>query len=256
LETVVIKLGGSLIHNLSNTFFENINKLKMSGKKVILVHGGGPLINNLLLKFSIPVEMEDGIRKTSSEVLEIVEYVLNGKINKDLTIICNQYNIKAIGLSGCDNLLLEASLFNKGKLGWVGEIEDVNTNLLNLLLNNDYVPVISPVGVDKIGQKYNINADEAAKSIAKAMNAELLCFITNTKGVLDLKQKLIEKITPSEVDKLIDEKTIYGGMIPKVTSALNALNVVNSVAIVGENFLNENGTINGTVFTKGVVLSE
>ncbi|MFB7141216.1 acetylglutamate kinase [Gottfriedia sp. NPDC056225] len=256
METVVIKLGGSLIHNLSNTFFENINQLKMSGKKVILVHGGGPLINNLLLKFSIPVEMVNGIRKTSTEVLEIVEYVLNGKINKDLTIICNQFNLKTIGLSGCDNLLLEASLFNKGKLGWVGEIESVNTNLLDLLLTNDYIPVISPVGVDKIGQKYNINADEAAKSIAKAMNAELLCFITNTKGVLDQENKLIEQITASEVEKLIEDKTIYGGMIPKVTSAINALSDVFSVAIVGENFLNEYGMINGTVFTKGVVLSE
>ncbi|PEL13326.1 acetylglutamate kinase [Bacillus sp. AFS017336] len=256
METVVIKLGGSLIHNLSNTFFENINQLKMSGKKVILVHGGGPLINNLLLKFSIPVEMVNGIRKTSTEVLEIVEYVLNGKINKDLTIICNQFNLKSIGLSGCDNLLLEASLFKKGKLGWVGEIESVNTNLLDLLLTNDYIPVISPVGVDKIGQKYNINADEAAKSIAKAMNAEVLCFITNTKGVLDQENKLIEQITASEVEKLIEDKTIYGGMIPKVTSAINALNDVNSVAIVGENFLNEYGMINGTVFTKGVVLSE
>ncbi|PEJ54547.1 acetylglutamate kinase [Bacillus sp. AFS002410] len=256
METVVIKLGGSLIHNLSNTFFENINQLKMSGKKVILVHGGGPLINNLLLKFSIPVEMVNGIRKTSTEVLEIVEYVLNGKINKDLTIICNQFNLKSIGLSGCDNLLLEASLFKKGKLGWVGEIESVNTNLLDLLLTNDYIPVISPVGVDKIGQKYNINADEAAKSIAKVMNAEVLCFITNTKGVLDQENKLIEQITASEVEKLIEDKTIYGGMIPKVTSAINALNDVNSVAIVGENFLNEYGMINGTVFTKGVVLSE
>lgn len=256
METVVIKLGGSLIQNLSNTFFENINQLKMCGKKVILVHGGGPLINNLLLKFSIPVEMEDGIRKTSTEVLEIVEYVLNGKINKDLTIVCNQYNLKAIGLSGCDNLLLEASLYNKGKLGWVGEINQVNTNLLKLLLEHEYVPVISPVGVDKIGQKYNINADEAAKSIAKAMNAELLCYITNTNGVLDQGNKLIENLTPNEVEKLIDEKTIVGGMIPKVTSAINALNEVDSVAIVGENFLNEDGTINGTIFTKGVVLSE
>jgi len=256
METVVIKIGGSLIYELSVTFFENINLLQKSGKKVIIVHGGGPLINNLLLKFSIPVEMVDGLRKTSNEVLEIVEYVLNGKINKDLVIICNQFNLSAIGLSGCDNLLLEATLFDKGKLGWVGEVENVNKKLIELLLSNQYIPVISPIGVDKIGQKYNINADEAAKSIAKAMNAEILCFITNTSGVLDQNGKLIGKMSKYEAEKLLKDKTINGGMIPKVSSALEALEDVHSVAIVGENFLTDTGEINGTVLTKGVVFSE
>ncbi|GGI13403.1 acetylglutamate kinase [Gottfriedia solisilvae] len=253
---VVIKLGGSLIQGLSNTFFEHINLLQRNGKKVIIVHGGGPLINNLLLKFSIPVEMEDGLRKTSNEVLEVVEYALNGKTNKDLVIMCNQFNLSAIGLSGCDNLLLEASLYDKGKLGWVGEVENVNTSLLELLLTNDYLPVISPIGVDKIGQKYNINADLAAKSIAKALNAEVLCYVTNTNGVLNSEGKSIEKITKDQVQALIESKTITDGMIPKVQSALDALDEVQSVAIVGENFLNEDGSMNGTVFTKGVVFSE
>lgn len=254
MEIVVIKLGGSSINELSNVFFENINLLKKQGKKVIIVHGGGPLINNLLLKFSIPVEMVDGLRKTSNEVLEIVEYVLNGKINKDLVVMCNQFNLSAIGLSGCDNLLLEAVLYEKGKLGWVGEVESVNTSLIHLLLTNNYIPIISPVGVDKIGQKYNINADVAAKSIAKAVNAELLCYITNTSGVLDQDGKLIENITKHEVDELLNNKIIVGGMIPKVTCALEALNEVPSVAIVGNSFLTESGEINGTLFAKGVVI--
>jgi acetylglutamate kinase len=254
MEIVVIKLGGSSINELSNAFFENINLLKKQGKKVIIVHGGGPLINNLLLKFSIPVEMVDGLRKTSNEVLEIVEYVLNGKINKDLVVMCNQFNLSAIGLSGCDNLLLEASVFDKGKLGWVGEVESVNTTLIHLLLSNNYITIISPVGADKIGQKYNINADVAAKSIAKAVNAELLCYVTNTSGVLDQDGNLIEKITKHKVDELLNNKVIVGGMIPKVTCAIEALNEVQSVAIVGENFLTESGKINGTVFAKGVVI--
>lgn len=256
MDIVVIKLGGSLIQELSNTFFEHINLLQKNGKKVIIVHGGGPLINNLLLKFSIPVEMVDGLRKTSSEVLEIVEYVLNGKTNKDLVIMCNQFNLSAIGLSGCDNLLLEASLYDKGKLGWVGEVENVNTSLLELLLSNNYLPVISPIGVDKIGQKYNINADHAAVSIAKVLNAEILCYVTNTNGVLNSEGKRIEMITRNQVESLIEDKTITGGMIPKVNSALDALDEVQSVAIVGENFLNGDGTFNGTVFSKGVVFSE
>jgi acetylglutamate kinase len=170
--------------------------------------------------------------------------------------MCNQFNLSAIGLSGCDNLLLEASLYDKGKLGWVGEVENVNTSLLELLLSNNYLPVISPIGVDKIGQKYNINADHAAVSIAKVLNAEILCYVTNTNGVLNSEGKRIEMITRNQVESLIEDKTITGGMIPKVNSALDALDEVQSVAIVGENFLNGDGTFNGTVFSKGVVFSE
>ncbi|RZI50435.1 acetylglutamate kinase, partial [Aeribacillus pallidus] len=163
---VVIKLGGSMLEQLSESFLDSIKEL-LTTKRVIIVHGGGPDINNMLTKLNVKSEFYNGMRKTTKEVLEIAEMVLSGKINKQLTALLTQKNVKAIGLSGTDGQLIVSSFLDEENLGFVGKVEQINDELLRSLLILDYVPVIAPIGITADGQKLNINADLAASAIAE-----------------------------------------------------------------------------------------
>ncbi|GAB1772843.1 acetylglutamate kinase [Priestia megaterium] len=245
---VVVKCGGSIINQLTSAFFESIQQLKVSGYQIIVVHGGGPDIQDTLTKLHIETEFVDGLRKTSKEALEVVTMVLAGKVNKHLVKELQKANLKAVGLSGIDGSLLKAEAIDVGRLGYVGEVKGVNDTLLKQLTDSQYIPVISSIGADEEGNSYNINADVAAGAVAQAVNAEKLMFVTDVKGVLK-DGALLPELTKSEIDALIEEKVIYGGMIPKVTSAVNALSpLLEEVHIISgtDGFLDKEGKLIGT----------
>ena len=219
---IVFKCGGSSVDDLSDDFFKNISSLQKQGMKPVIVHGGGPAIKDNLNKLNIESEFIDGLRKTTEEIIDVVEMVLSGSVNSSLTRRFNQADLKALGISGTDNNLITAKPINYEKYGLVGEVENVNTDLLNVLLKENYIPVISPLAVDHAGNRYNINADTAAGSIAKALGAKQLIIVTDVAGILK-NDELLKEVTISDIEELIDDGTIYGGMIPKVKAALNGL---------------------------------
>ncbi|MED0716557.1 acetylglutamate kinase [Aeribacillus composti] len=247
---VVIKLGGSMLEQLSESFLDSIKEL-LTTKRVIIVHGGGPDINNMLTKLNVKSEFYNGMRKTTKEVLEIAEMVLSGKINKQLTALLTKKNVKAIGLSGTDGQLIVSSFLDEENLGFVGKVEQINDELLRSLLILDYVPVIAPIGITADGQKLNINADLAASAIAEKINAEQLLFVTNVPGILH-DGKLIEEATETMIEKLIEQKVIYGGMIPKVQAALDALSdqLEHVMIVSGNDRIFKEGKMIGTKITK------
>ncbi|MEH7555428.1 acetylglutamate kinase [Priestia megaterium] len=245
---VVVKCGGSIVNQLTSAFFESIQQLKASGYQIIVVHGGGPDIQDTLTKLHIETEFVDGLRKTSKEALEVVTMVLAGKVNKQLVKELQKANLKAVGLSGIDGLLLKAEAIDVERLGYVGKVKGVNDTLLKQLTDSQYIPVISSIGADEEGNSYNINADVVAGAVAQAVNAEKLMFVTDVKGVLK-DGALLPELTKSEIDALIEEKVIYGGMIPKVTSAVNALSpLLEEVHIISgtDGFLDKEGKLIGT----------
>ncbi len=219
---IVFKCGGSSVDDLSDDFFANISSLQKRGIKPVIVHGGGPAIKENLSKLNIESRFVDGLRKTSEETIDVVEMVLSGNVNSSLTRRFNQANLEALGVSGTDNNLIVAKPIDYEKYGLVGEVVQVNVKLLNVLLAENYIPVISPLAVDKAGNRYNINADTAAGSIAKALGAKELIIVTDVPGILK-NGELLEEVTINDIDELIKEGTIYGGMIPKVKAALNGL---------------------------------
>ncbi|PEA56241.1 acetylglutamate kinase [Bacillus pseudomycoides] len=249
-ERIVIKCGGSMLARLGETFFQCMKQIAQM-YDVIVVHGGGPEIDAMLRKLSIPIEKKDGLRVTTAEVMKIVQMVLCGSTNKTFVSKLNEQKIEAIGLSGCDGRLLQVAPL-EAKFGFVGEVKFVRTTLLQCLLANQFIPVVAPVGVMD-GQLYNVNADTAAAAIATAINAEKLIFITDVDGVID-KEKLIEKANKQQLLELIDKGTITGGMIPKVKAALASLELgVKDVVIVNgtQSFLTNKGEWIGTTVTKG-----
>ncbi|MDQ0162418.1 acetylglutamate kinase [Aeribacillus alveayuensis] len=247
---VVIKLGGSMLKQLSDAFIESLKEL-MESKNIIFVHGGGPEINEMLEKLQIKSDFYEGQRKTTAEVLEIAEMVLAGKMNKFLTTKLQKHHINALGLSGCDGQLIQASFLNEKDLGFVGKVDDVNISLLHALLDLAYIPVVAPLGKTNDGQTLNINADVCAAAIAEKMQAEQLIFVTNVPGILK-DGVLIEEASENFIYELIDKGIIYGGMIPKVKSALQALsNSLKEVMIVsGNNPIIHNGKMLGTKISK------
>lgn len=254
MEIVLIKCGGSTLEALSDEFFESIADLKQLGKKPMIVHGGGPEIKKLLSALQIESEFVDGLRKTTAEVMEVVEMVLAGKVNKSLVGKLQKAGVQAIGLSGVDGQLLKAKPIQYEKLGYVGEVAEVNKRVLIELLSLDYVPVIAPIGVDDDGSRYNINADTAAGAVSKAIGAEQLLFVTDVPGILK-EGELLDCLSTSEVEALIDDGTIYGGMIPKVKAALDSLTGdLKSVVIVDgkKTKIVNNGQIIGTKIMKNV----
>ena len=226
----VVKYGGSaqIDDELKNDFVKDIALLQLVGCKVVVVHGGGKKINSYLERLNIKSEFKDGLRVTDKEAMEVVEMVLSGNVNKEITALLNKNGARAIGVSGKDAGLLQARVLDGGKYGFVGEIKRVNTHVLNGLLDNGLIPVVAPVATDEEANSYNINADLCASGVASALNAERVIFLTDTQGILDKDKKLISKLNEAQIIALKRDGTITGGMIPKVDAALDC--VKNGVA--------------------------
>lgn len=251
---IVFKCGGSSVDELSTQFFSNIHSLIKSGWKPIIVHGGGPAIQAMLDKLNIEFEFVDGLRRTTQPMMEVVEMILTGKINPQLTRQLNKNGIKAIGISGSDDNLLMATPINEEKYGQVGKVSAVNTEYIQTLLTENIVPVISPIAIGENYSTYNVNADTAAGAIASALQANKLVFVTDVPGILK-EEKLIDKVTEKEIATMIQSGVIYGGMIPKVKAALHGLqgNVKEVMIINGKNSEPMiNGQLNGTTITNKI----
>jgi len=224
---VVIKYGGSAQTSptLKKKFAEDILLLYLVGIKPVIVHGGGKRITELLSKLDIDTQFIDGQRVTSDEVMRVVEMVLSGEINKEITAMLNHFGAKAIGISGKDSNFITAKPLDIEKFGRTGIVDRVDAQVIHRLLDEKFVPVIAPIGAGKelgdIG--YNINADFAASAIAKSIGAEKILFLTDTAGVLDKDGNLIDSISIDEVESLKSDGTIYGGMIPKVDACIEAV---------------------------------
>jgi len=239
--TIVVKYGGhamvdeKLKKNFEKNFALDIILMKVVGLNPIVVHGGGPQIGNFLKRLSIESEFVDGMRVTDKQTMDIVEMVLVGKVNKEIVALINQNGGQSVGLSGKDGQLITAKKMQytrkKGNdqppeiidMGMVGEITSVNSRVLTDLLSGQFIPVIAPVGAGKRGETYNINADLVAGSIASSLKARKLVLLTDTEGVLDQEGKLISTIKMKEHQKLVDDGTIKGGMIPKIKCCVDAL---------------------------------
>ncbi len=230
-KTVVIKYGGAamLSEDLSEKIMQDITLLKFVGVNPIVVHGGGNDINRMLEKFEIKPEFRNGLRVTDKATMDIVQMVLTGRINKDIVSQLGVAGAKAIGLCGKDASLIEAEKLTASDgydLGLVGKITNINTKLLNLLVRDEYIPVIAPIGVGKSGETFNINADTVAGEIAAALSAEKLMFLTDTDGICsDPKNPstLIFEISVKEIKEMIDNGSISGGMLPKVDGCIKAI---------------------------------
>ena len=226
-KTFVIKYGGAVMTDdrLKQTFAKDVTILRKIGINIVIVHGGGKEITDTANALGIPTTFVDGQRFTDQKMIDVVVMVLAGLVNKEIVNLINTNGGNATGLCGVDNMLLPARKLssNGTDLGLVGEIVSVNVPYLNLLLQNGMMPVIAPIGVGENGQLYNINADLAAGSIAAALKAEKLVYLSDTEGVL-VNERRVSTLTKSESDKLMGRGAIFGGMIPKVTSAFQTLN--------------------------------
>ena len=239
-QTIVIKYGGSAMVDKTarKQFIKDVVLMKYIGINPVIVHGGGPEINEMLQKIGKESKFIAGNRVTDEETVEIVEMVLSGKVNKGIVADINKYGGKAIGISGKDdNMILVRQKYIEEKsenseetkkidIGFVGEIENINTEIIKVLEKSDYIPVISSIGTDKNGQTYNINADYVAGEIAGKLNADRMIFLTDVDGILldyHDKQTLIDEIDVYHVNKLIEKGIISGGMLPKVNTCLKAI---------------------------------
>jgi len=232
-KTIVVKFGGNAMvdENLKQCFARDIVLLKLVGMNVVVVHGGGPQIENLLTRVGKKGEFIQGMRVTDAETMEIVEMVLGGQVNKEVVNLINQAGGKAVGLTGKDGNMIRAkklllqNIDNHADLidiGMVGDITQIDPALISYLEAGAFIPVIAPIGVGEQGETYNINADVVAGKIAEILKAEKLVLLTNTEGVLDKKGKLVTDVTPKQIDELVADGTLYGGMLPKISSALDA----------------------------------
>lgn len=212
--------------------------MKKSGLKVVVVHGGGPDIDEELKAKNIKTQYKNGLRVTTKETLEIVKMVLIGKINTEIVNMINQKSCSAIGLSGIDGSIIKCTP-NLNHIGYVGNIKSINNSLILDLLEKDYIPVISPIGTDENGEFYNINADIVASQIAISLKSKKIIMLTNIDGIMDKNKNLISTINIKKASELINDGTIFGGMIPKVEACINCLkNGVEKVYII--NGLNKN----------------
>ena len=230
-KTVVIKYGGSAMSDekIKNTILQDLTLLKYVGVNPILVHGGGNEINAMLERLNIKSEFHDGLRVTDKDTMEVVEMVLSGKINKQIVSDLNDLGAKAIGLSGKDANLIQAKKKTSKDgfdLGYVGQIAKINVTILNELTEKGYIPVIAPIGVGEDGESYNINADIVAGEIAAALHAEKLMFLTDIDGIhMDPKdpETLISIISVDQIYRLMEQRIIKGGMIPKVMGCIKGI---------------------------------
>jgi acetylglutamate kinase len=248
-KTVVIKFGGNAMIDdaLKHSFARDIVLMKLVGINPIVVHGGGPQIGNLLKRLDISTQFVDGMRVTDSETMDVVEMVLGGQVNKEIVHLINIHGGKAIGLTGKDGDFIHAKKIDLKKvstdsdshaseiidLGHVGEVSSIDPAVVNMLCNSDFIPVIAPIGVGDDGHSYNINADLVAGKVAEVLKAEKLLLLTNTAGILDKEDKLLTGLSITDIDDLIKDGTIAGGMIPKTQCATDALKAgVSSVHII------------------------
>jgi len=243
-KTIVVKYGGNAMtdEHLKQCFARDVVLLKLVGMNVVVVHGGGPQIENMLTRVGKKGEFIQGMRVTDEETMEVVEMVLGGQVNKDVVNLINHAGGKAVGLTGKDGNFIRAKkllLENKDNpaepidVGAVGDITQIDPSLVGHLEGGGFIPVIAPIGVGKEGETYNINADVVAGKIAEVLKAEKLVLLTNTPGVLDKAGNLITGITPKQIDDMVEDGTLSGGMLPKIGSALDAAkNGVKSVHII------------------------
>lgn len=236
-KTIVVKYGGNAMENeaLQNSFARDMVLMKLVGINPIIVHGGGPQIGDLLKRLDIRSHFVNGMRVTDSETMDVVEMVLGGQVNKQIVSLINQHGGRAIGLTGKDANLIRARQLTVTDsspeltrpeiidIGHVGEVVKVNTDVINMLTSGNVIPVIAPIGVGEDGRAYNINADSVAGKVAEALSAEKLILLTNVAGLQDAQGKVLTGLTSAQVNSLIADGTIHGGMLPKIRCALEAV---------------------------------
>jgi len=231
-KTIVVKYGGNAMtdERLKASFARDVVLLKLVGMNPVVVHGGGPQIDDLLKRMGKKGEFVQGMRVTDAETMDVVEMVLGGLVNKEIVSLINQHGGKAVGLTGQDGkciqarkLMLRSETGEPVDIGFVGEIEHIDAEIIQLLDSRDFIPVVAPIGVGRDGEAYNINADLVAGKLAETLRAEKLVLMTNTAGVLDKDGRLLTGLTASEIDALFADGTIHGGMLPKIGSALDAV---------------------------------
>jgi acetylglutamate kinase len=236
-KTIVVKYGGNAMvdDQLKSSFAKDIVLMKLVGMNPVVVHGGGPQIGTLLKKLNIESHFVDGMRVTDSQTMDAVEMVLGASVNKEIVNMLNRSGGKAIGITGKDGDLIKARKLKVSRktpemqvpeiidIGHVGEVERINKEIVDLLVQSDFIPVIAPIGVDDAGNSYNINADLVAGKVAEVLKAEKLMLLTNVAGLLDKGGDVLTGLTTSRVDELIADGTIYGGMLPKIRCALDAV---------------------------------
>ncbi len=236
-KTIVIKFGGNAMvdEELQNSFARDIVLMKLVGMNPIVVHGGGPQIGALLKELNIQTEFVDGMRVTDSQTMDIVEMVLGGSVNKQIVSLINRNGGQAIGITGKDGDLIRAKKLEMRAamsdsrpseiidIGHVGEVASINTAVIDMLQHSNFIPVIAPIGVGKDGASYNINADLVAGKVAEVLKAEKLVLLTNVAGLLDKNGQTLTGLSTQQVDELIADGTIHGGMLPKIGCALDAV---------------------------------
>lgn len=246
-KTIVVKYGGNAMidEDLKNSFARDIVLMKLVGMNPIVVHGGGPQIGSLLEKLGIESKFVDGMRVTDNATMDVVEMVLGGLVNKQIVSLLNKNGGKAVGITGKDGDFLRCRKLTISRqtpemqvpeiidIGHVGEVVGINPAVLEMMLKSDFIPVIAPIGTDAAGQSYNINADIVAGKVAALLNAEKLILLTNIAGVQDRSGTVQATMTMDEINAMIADGTIHGGMLPKIGCALDAMSAgVNSVQII------------------------
>jgi len=236
-KTIVVKYGGNAMvdERLKSGFARDIVLMRLVGINPVVVHGGGPQIGRLLEKIGKESRFVEGMRVTDSETMDVVEMVLGGLVNKDIVNLISRHGGRAVGLTGKDGDLIHARKLTITRsspelevpeiidIGHVGEVASVDASVVDMLVSGDFIPVIAPIGVGEDGHSYNINADLVAGRVAEVLCAEKLILLTNTRGLLDKQGELLTGMTAADVDKLIEDGTIHGGMLPKIECALSAV---------------------------------
>ncbi|MGE0350640.1 acetylglutamate kinase [Hydrogenophaga sp.] len=243
-KTMVIKYGGNAMTEpaLQKAFAEDVVLLKLVGINPVVVHGGGPQIETLLKRLGKQGQFIQGMRVTDAETMEVVEWVLAGEVQQDIVGLINQAGGKAVGLTGRDGAMIRARKLRmtdqqdptrEHDVGQVGDIESIDPSVVKALQDDQFIPVVSPIGFGEHNESYNINADVVAAKLATVLQAEKLLMLTNIRGVLDKNSELLTELTPRQIDDLVEDGTISGGMIPKIAGALDAAKCgVNAVHII------------------------
>ena len=236
-KTIVVKFGGNAMVDpaLHESFARDVVLMKLVGMNPVVVHGGGPQIGSLLAKLNIHTEFVNGMRVTDAQTMDVVEMLLGGSVNKEIVASINRNGGKAIGVSGKDGQLIRARKLTVTRhseelnaseiidIGHVGEVDQIDTEVLRVILGSDFIPVIAPIGADAEGCTYNINADLVAGKLAQVLQAEKLMLLTNVAGLMDKQGEVLTGLGTSQVDSLIADGTIAGGMLPKIACALDAV---------------------------------